>query len=79
MVLHNLGACYMFQAGRRFYINLPERLLYFMAGKGKRFDFHGAFAKKEDAVRKEKEVGGFIRERKINGHVRYFVLTAHDK
>lgn len=46
-----------------------------MAGRGYKFDFHGSFAKKEDAVAKEKEVGGFIRERKIDGKIRYFVLT----
>jgi len=47
-----------------------------MAGKGKEFDFHGAFANKADAVAKEREVGGFIRERKILGKLRYIVLTA---
>jgi hypothetical protein len=47
-----------------------------MAGKGKRFNFHGSFNKKADAVAKEKEVSGFIREKKVGGHVRYFVLTA---
>ena len=46
-----------------------------MAGHGKKFDFHGSFAKKEDAMVKEKEVSGFIRERVIDGKTRYFVLT----
>ena len=46
-----------------------------MAGQGKKFDFHGSFSKKEEAVKKEKEVSGFIRPRKVNGQVRYFVLT----
>ena len=46
-----------------------------MSGVGKKFDFHGSFAKKEDAVKKEKEVHGFIREHNINGKIRYFVLT----
>jgi hypothetical protein len=46
-----------------------------MAGKGKKFDFHGSFKSKDAAVAKEKEVGGFIRERRINGETRYFVLT----
>lgn len=36
----------------------------------KRFTFHGGFASKEDAVKKEKEVGGFIRHK--NG--RYYVI-----
>lgn len=47
-----------------------------MAGRGKKFDFHGAFWSKEEAVRKEQEVQGFIRERKIGGRTRYYVLTA---
>jgi hypothetical protein len=46
-----------------------------MAGKGKQFDFHGSFAKKADAVRKEGEVHGFIREHTIKGKTRYYVLT----
>jgi hypothetical protein len=46
-----------------------------MPGHGKNFDFHGSFAKKEDAVKKEQEVKGFIRERRVNGRIRYFVLT----
>ena len=40
-----------------------------------KFDFHGSFNRKSDAVAKEKEVGGFIREKMIGGKVRYFVLT----
>lgn len=44
-------------------------------GHGKKFDFHGSFASKAAAVAKEREVGGFIRERKIDGQTRYFVLT----
>lgn len=44
-------------------------------GKGKKFDFHGSFAKKEDAVVKEKEVSGFIRSRTIKGKTRYYVMT----
>lgn len=46
-----------------------------MAGKGSKFDFHGSFASKTEAVKKEAEVGGFIREKKVGGKVRYFVLT----
>jgi len=45
-----------------------------MATKGK-FDFHGSYNKKSEAVKKEQEVGGFIREKVIGGKVRYFVLT----
>lgn len=50
-----------------------------MAGRGKEFDFHGCFKKKEDAVAKEREVGGFIREKKVLGRVCYLVLTAKKK
>jgi hypothetical protein len=47
-----------------------------MAGKGKRFDFHGSFLKKADAVKKESETeGGFIRSHKVQGKMRYFVLS----
>jgi hypothetical protein len=49
-----------------------------MAGSGKHFDFHGSFSSKENAMEKEKEVGGFIREHKIDGKMRYFVLTRKD-
>lgn len=47
-----------------------------MAGKGKDFDFHGCYRDKADAVAKEKEVGGFIRERIVLGKRCYLVLTA---
>lgn len=47
-----------------------------MAGKGKKVKFHGAFASKEDAKRKEKSVGGFIREITVRGHRRYAVMTS---
>jgi hypothetical protein len=50
-----------------------------MAGKGKDFDFHGCFRDKADAVAKEKEVGGFIRERTVLGRRCYLVLTAKKK
>ena len=50
-----------------------------MAGVGKYFKFHGSFSKKEDAVKKEAEVGGFIREHEIDGKMRYFVLTRKEK
>jgi hypothetical protein len=46
-----------------------------MAGTGKKFNFHGSFALKEKAAEKEKEVGGFIVERQVDGKTRYFVLT----
>lgn len=46
-----------------------------MAGKGKFFSFHGAFASKADAVKKERRVGGFIRAKRVRGKIRYFVMT----
>lgn len=51
-----------------------------MAGKGAKFDFHGSFLKKSDAVKKESETeGAFIRPHKIGGKVRYFVLSRKDQ
>lgn len=50
-----------------------------MAGKGKKFDFHGSFADKSAAVEKEREVGGFIRERRVKGKLRYMVMTERGK
>lgn len=50
-----------------------------LAGKGKEFDFHGCFRDKADAVAKEREVGGFIRERKVLGRLCYLVMTARKK
>ncbi len=44
------------------------------AGKGRQFTFHGAFTKKADAVAKEREVGGFIREAMVKGQKRYMVM-----
>lgn len=49
-----------------------------MAGVGKRFDFHGSFSSKAEAVKKEQETGGFIRERKVKGKTRWFVLTVRN-
>ena len=43
-------------------------------GVGREFTFHGSFASKDDAMKREKEVGGFIRETKIKGQKRYTVL-----
>jgi len=42
---------------------------------GKKVCFHGSFARKEDAKRKELEVRGFIREIEVRGHKRYVVMT----
>lgn len=47
-----------------------------MAGLGKKFDFHGSFTSKAEAVKKEQATpGAFIRERRVKGKTRYFVLT----
>ena len=52
------------------------RSLLQMAGIGKTFDFHGSFSSKAAAVKKESETpGAFIRERLVNGKMRYFVLS----
>jgi len=45
-----------------------------MAGIGKRFDFHGAFKTKREAVRHEKK-GEFIIGRRIHGHKRFVVVS----
>lgn len=49
-----------------------------MAGRGRRFSFHGAYKRKADAKKKEKSVGGFVRAvmlcRKRKCHRRYVVL-----
>lgn len=41
------------------------------AKRGRKFTFHGSFKSKQEAVRKEREVSGFIVERKG----RYVVMT----
>ena len=46
-----------------------------MSEKGKKFNFHGSFAVKADAIAQEKKVNGFIVERTVRGKIRYFVLT----
>jgi hypothetical protein len=49
-----------------------------MAGKGTKFKFHGAFKKKEDAIRKESTCDCFIRRTKMKhgrrSFLRYLVL-----
>jgi hypothetical protein len=47
-----------------------------MAGKGTKFNFHGCFYSKQEAIEKERETGGFIRERTVAGRTCYLVLTA---
>ena len=42
---------------------------------GKRVCFHGAFKSKHDAMRKEREVKGFIQRINVRGDVRYVVMT----
>lgn len=48
------------------------------AGKGRRFTFHGAFATKAKAVRKERSEGkgAFIRRVSIRGRRRFVVMKA---
>ena len=50
-----------------------------MAGKKRRFTFHGAFTKKSAAVKRERRVHGLIRKYRIKGHIRYAVLKRRDK
>ena len=50
--------------------------LFRMGAVGKKLEFHGKFTNKNDAVKREQEVHGFIRERKVKGRLYYFVLTA---
>lgn len=60
-------------------LDIPQynfvRSLLYMAGIGRNYEFHGSFLSKSEAVKKEREVGGFIRERVVKGKKRYFVLT----
>lgn len=41
----------------------------------KKYEYHGSYSKMDDAAAKQKATGGFIRERKIEGKTRYFVLS----
>jgi len=50
-----------------------------VAGKGRKFKFHGAFSSKRDAKRKERQTGGFIRRVKIRGSTRFVVMTQRGK
>jgi hypothetical protein len=46
-----------------------------MAGRGRRYTFHGAFNSKAQAQRKERaRPGSFIRAFRIRGHNRYVVM-----
>lgn len=45
------------------------------AGKGFGMSFHGAFASKADAKKKERQVHGFIQPRNIRGQRRYVVMS----
>jgi hypothetical protein len=71
------------QALTRSYLDIAQydfvKELFRMAGVGKHFEFHGSFSDKSEAVKKEQEVGGFIREKKVKGKMRYFVLTRKEK
>lgn len=46
-----------------------------MAGKGKRFTFHGSFTSKVRAVRKESKVArSFVRRVRTKNGIRYLVM-----
>lgn len=46
-----------------------------MAGSLRNYNVHGSYHDKAEAVKKEREVHGFIVERDINGKKLYVVLT----
>lgn len=46
-------------------------------GKGTDYEFFGAFANKRDALKREREVGGFIVPRRIGGKLRHVVLRRY--
>lgn len=47
-----------------------------MAKRGRTVTFHGSFSHKADAVRKERQVGGFIERKRVKGQgIRYIVMT----
>ena len=47
-----------------------------MAGRGRKLNFHGAYAEKAKARRKEHRVrGAFIRRVRIKGVIRYLVMS----
>jgi hypothetical protein len=48
-----------------------------MAGQGRRVTFHGAFSDKADAIRKERQVHGFIKPAMVRGARRYVVMTGN--
>lgn len=51
-----------------------------MAKRGRTVTFHGAFKRKEDAVRKESRTpGAFIKPITVRGHRRYAVLSRRSK
>lgn len=50
-----------------------------MAGKGRRFTFHGAFGSKSKAVEREREIpGAFVKPMKVRGQTRYAVITRRE-
>ncbi len=50
-----------------------------MSKRGKKVVFHGAYGTKAKAVRKERQVGGFIRRVTVRGRRRYVVMTKKGK
>lgn len=49
-----------------------------MAGVGKRFEFHGAFRSKREAVKHERK-GEFILGRRIQGEKRFVLVSKRGK
>lgn len=50
-----------------------------MAGRGRRFTFHGSFKSKSKAVAKEQTIGGFIRKVCFGSECRYTVMKPRKK
>jgi hypothetical protein len=45
----------------------------------RKYQYHGSYAKMDQAVERQKAVGGIIRERKIEGKTRFFVLSVKEE
>lgn len=43
--------------------------------KAKKYEYHGNYADRAAATKKQTEVNGMVRERKIEGKPRYFVIS----
>lgn len=46
-----------------------------MAGKGRRFMFHGAFKSRRRALARKHKVKGFLKRVTVRGHTRWAVMS----